>query len=204
MKFLVEEILNKRWIFKFNYSKTPKKASDFLTKDEIIKLFNSIKNKKHRLMIALMYSAGLRVSELVNLRIKDLDFEHCFGWIRNGKGNKDRLFIIAERLRYDLINFVKDNKIEYNDFLFKGNSYGHLSVCTIRMILKKAKRLARINKNIHPHALRHSFATHLMENRNDILAAQSLLGHSRVDTTMGYVHNDYPIIVNVKSPYDLL
>lgn len=202
IKFFIEDVLYKRWVFRFKFSRVPKKFSDFLTKEEVIRLLNSISNRKHRLMIALMYSAGLRVGELVNLKIEDLNFENNYGIVKNGKGNKQRLFIIAEKLKNVLIEFVKDLKEE--DFLFKGNSDGHLSIASVQMIVKRARKKAKIKKNIHPHTLRHSFATHLIEDKNDILAAQPLLGHSSMETTMGYAHRAYPIIINVKSPFDSL
>ena len=95
LRFLMKEILCKSFIVNIKYSKVPKKLPVVLSKEEISKLINSIENKRHRLMIKLMYSAGLRVSELVNLKIKDLEFDSNYGWVRHGKGNKDRLFIIA-------------------------------------------------------------------------------------------------------------
>ena len=93
LKFFIEEILNKkRFFYNLKYSKTPKKLPTVLTKEEINRLVNVVDNKKHKLLIKLMYSAGLRVSELVNLRVNDLELEKGYGWVRGGKGNKDRMW----------------------------------------------------------------------------------------------------------------
>src|SRR3989338_7790533 len=100
------EILDKRIWIDINYSKVPEKIPIILTKDEIQKLFSSIENQKHKLMIELLYSSGMRVSELVNLTVKDLDIENSYGWVRRGKGGKDRLFILAESLKPKIIRLI--------------------------------------------------------------------------------------------------
>jgi len=120
IKFLMEEILSKRLFYKIKYSKTPKSLPTFLTKQEVFDLLNYIENKKHKLMITLMYSAGLRVSELINLKVQDMDFNSSIGWVRKGKGRKDRLFIIAEKLKEDLAIYITNENLEDNTFLFSG------------------------------------------------------------------------------------
>src|SRR3989344_605280 len=102
IKFLYTDVLNRKLVVYIKYSKTPKALPTVLTKEEVQKLTNAIQNSKHKLMIRLLYSAGLRVSELVNLRAQDFDFNNNFGWVRNGKGNKDRLFIIAQTINEEL------------------------------------------------------------------------------------------------------
>ena len=203
LKFFFEEILCRRLLLYIKYSKVPKELPTVLTKEEVQILFNSIKNKKHALMIKLMYSAGLRVSELVNLKVKDLEFDKNYGWVRKGKGRKDRLFIIAKGLREELIEFIKTENPEYEYWLFKGRN-SHIHQRTIQEIIKKAAKRSNIKKNIHPHTLRHSFATHLIEDGYDIASVQSLLGHSNLETTMRYVHMASPKLINVESPYDTL
>lgn len=204
IKFLMENILGKRLFYNIKYSKIPKRLPTVLTKEEISKLFNVIENPKHKLIIRLMYSAGLRVNELVSLRVKDFEFDKNYGWVRQGKGKKDRLFIIAESLREDLKKFIKENNMDYSDYLFKGNKNRQISTETINAIIKKAAKKAGIKKNIHCHTLRHSFATHLIENGYDVNSVQSLLGHSKTETTMIYVHMASPRMINVKSPLDNL
>jgi len=143
----------------------------------------------------------LRVSELVNLKVRDLDLNLNHGWVRHGKGNKDRLFIIANSLKERLLSHIKEKNLDYNSWLF--NTYnGHISVRSIQEIVKKAAKKAKIYKKVHPHTLRHSYATHLIENGYDIASVQSLLGHNSAETTMVYVHLASPKLINVKSPLD--
>lgn len=203
LKFLLREILNKNFIIKIKYSKTPKRLPVVLTKEEITKMINSISNEKHKLMIKLMYSSGLRVSELVNLRVKDLQFNNNYGWVRNGKGNKDRLFIIAKSLRKDMLKFIIQEGLGEDSFVFKTYN-GRINIRTVQVIVKKATKKAGIFKRVHCHALRHSFSTHLIENGYDVASVQSLLGHNSMETTMVYVHMANPSIIKVKSPLDSL
>ena len=202
IKFLMNDIFRRNINLNIHYSRRPKRLPEFLNKNEVKILFDSIKNPKHRLMIELMYSAGLRVGELVSLKIKDL--ETNFGWVRKGKGNKDRMFIIAESLKGKIINYIDDNNLDWDDYLFGARDSRHLSIRTVQEIVKKAKKKAKIKKNVHPHTLRHSFATHLIENENDICDVQRLLGHNSVKTTMIYVHMAHPKMISIKSPYDNL
>jgi integrase/recombinase XerD len=204
IKFLMENVLNRRHTYNIKYSKVPKKLPTFLTKEETVKLIDSIKNEKHKLMIQILYSAGLRVSELINLKIKDFEFSKNYGWVREGKGNKDRYFILAEKLNNKLQDFIKLNSLEYKDYLFKGNKRQHISKETIGAIIKNAAKLAKIEKNVHAHTLRHSFATHLIENGYSVNEVQSLLGHNSSETTMIYVHMANPKMINVRSPLDSL
>ncbi len=202
IKFALEEILNKRFFVKLPYSKVPERLPEVLTKEEVLRLFQAIKNPKHRLMIELMYSAGLRVSELVHLKVKDFQFDKEYGWVREGKGNKDRLFIIAEKLKNELIGYIEKENLDSNSWIFKGKSSSHVSVRTIQQIVKHAAKRAGIRKNVHPHTLRHTFATNLIENGCDVASVQSLLGHGSAETTMLYVHMASPKMISIKSPFD--
>lgn len=204
LKFLMEEILNKRVLLRIKYSKTPKRLPVVLTKEEVMRLIGVIENPKHKLLIELMYSAGLRVSELVHLKIQDLELEKNFGWVRSGKGKKDRLFIIARCLKENLIDYIALNNLDYYSWLFLGRKGRNIHQASIRAIVKKAAKDAKINKNVHCHTLRHSFATHLIENNYDLMSVQNLLGHSSSKTTMVYVHVASPSLINIKSPLDEL
>jgi len=199
VKFALQEILNKRVMLKIRYSKTPKALPTVLSKNEVINLISKIENPKHRLVIELIYSAGLRVSEAVTLKAEDLDFERNIGWVRHGKGNKDRPFIIAECLAEKLR--VQTNVAK--PYIFPGRN-GHLTPRSVQEIIKLAAKRAGIKKNVHPHTLRHSFATHLIENGHDVVTVQPLLGHSSAETTLAYVHIVNPTKIKVKSPYDNL
>ena len=127
-----------------------------------------------------------------------------YGWVRKGKCKKDRLFIIAEKLKKELIGYISKENISKNSWLFQGQKQHHISVMTVQKIIKKASKKAAINKNVHPHTLRHSFATHLIENGYDVASVQSLLGHNSSETTMVYLHMASPNMINVKSPFDSL
>ena len=203
LKFLLEEILNKKFVSRIKYSKTPKRLPEFLSKDEVVKLINVIENNKHKLMVKLLYGAGLRVSELTNLKVKDLELNNNYGWVRHGKGNKDRLFIIPNLLKNELIEHINKNNLDNDSWLFTTYN-GHISTRTIQEIIKKATKKAKLNKKIHPHSLRHSYATHLIEDGYDLTLVQSLLGHKSPETTMVYVHMANPKLLSVKSPLDNL
>ena len=203
LKFLYCDILNKRLMINVKFSKTPKSLPTVLTKDEVIKLLGAINNPKHRLMAKLIYSAGLRVNELVHLKAEHFDIANGYGWVRNGKGNKDRMFVIAESIKKDLIEHISKECTSSSSFLFKGFN-GHISTATIRAIINQATKKAGIKKNVHPHTLRHSFSTHLIENGGSVAQVQSLLGHASAETTMVYVHMASPKMIDVKSPLDSL
>ena len=178
--------------------KIPKKVPTILTKDEIKKLISSTKNLKHRLLIELLYSSGLRLSEIVNLKLNDLEMEEGIGWVRSGKGSKDRMFILSEKVIKDLKTYLKKHQ---GDYLFKGRTEKY-SPRAIQKLVKEAATRANIKKNVHPHVLRHSFATHLLEDGVDIRYIQALLGHSNLSTTQIYTAVSTSKLKKIKSPLD--
>jgi len=200
LRFMMIDILHKGMYLKIKFSKTPKKKPDYLTKDEIIKLLSVMQNKNHKLVVSLMYGAGLRVSETVKLKKSDLDFENLIGWVRNGKGGKDRPFIIPGCLKNSLLQTA--NKTNY--YLFPGKKQTHLSVKSVQNIVKKAGKQAKLDRHVHPHMLRHSFTTHLLQSNEDVATVQSLLGHVHLETTLGYSHIAKPKLLKTKSPLDQL
>lgn len=204
IRFLFEEVLDKRIWIDIRYSKVPEKLPVVLTKEEIKKLFEAIKNEKHKLMVSLMYSAGLRVSELINLKVEDLDLDKGYGYVRSGKGNKDRLFIVAESLKPEIKKLMDQENLQQENFLFNSNRNKKYDVRSLQQVIKKACKLAKIEKKVHCHTLRHSFATHLIENGYSLSDVQSLLGHKSPETSMIYVHMASPKMINVKSPLDSL
>jgi integrase/recombinase XerD len=206
LKFALMNILNKKFFINLPYSKLPKKLPEVLTQEEVVKLFDAINNPKHSLMVRLMYSSGLRVSELVNLRVRDFEFDKGYGWVRRGKGCKDRLFVLSEMIKQELVEFINDHNVSFDSWIFQGAKFGHLTTRTVYAIVKQAAVKAGLDKtkNVHPHTLRHSFATHLIENGYDLVKVQALLGHNSPDTTMVYVHMASPDLLGVKSPYDCL
>ena len=137
-------------------------------------------------MISLLYGAGLRVSELVRLKMKHFDFDRNRIFIEQAKGKKDRYTLLPTTLRKIL---QKQNTLKKpNDYLFTNPTDYHLTTTTIQKIIKSAAEKADIKKHVHPHTLRHSFATHLLENGTDIRYIQELLGHKNLATTQIYTH----------------
>jgi integrase/recombinase XerD len=198
LRFFYEEILKKD----FEDIKMPKKENklpEVLTKDEVKLLINSCDNEKSRLMLSMLYSSGLRVSELVNLKVNDINLNENIGWVRKGKGNKDRLFAVSPQLVSDIKDYLKDRG---NNYIFSKDK--PLTTRNIQKIIKATKTRAGINKKVTPHTLRHSFATHLLENGTDIRIIQALLGHSNLNTTQIYAHVSSEQIKKVQNPLDSL
>jgi site-specific recombinase XerD len=202
LRFLFMDILKKNVRFDIKYSKIPLKLPVVLTKDEVKKLIDSIDNEKHRLMIELMYSAGLRLSEMLNMKVRDIDFKNNYGFVRQGKGAKDRLFILSQKLKPKIQELIAGK--QRDDLIFISNLSKKYSPRTIQKIIDKATSIAEIDKNVHPHTLRHSFATHLIEDGCSLLEVQNLLGHISPETTMIYVHLAAPNMLKIKSPIDSL
>jgi len=202
IRFLMEEILRKNIRLNIKYSKRPERLPEVLTNKETSQIINSIRNQKHKLMISLLYGAGLRVSELLNLRVKEINFENKYGFVRKGKGNKDRIFILPDKISAKLQNLISIEKLGNEDFLFLTNRREQYSPRTIAEIIKQSCAINGIKRKIHPHTMRHSFATHLIQNGNSVNEVQSLLGHKSPETTMIYVHLASPKMLNIKSPLD--
>jgi integrase/recombinase XerD len=174
---------------------------DVLNKYEIKKIIDLIKNPVHRLIVQLLYSGGLRVSELVNLRPRDIDIERNVIVVRQGKGAKDRITLMPVSLREDLLkHFLRNNPKNY---LFESNRKKKYSKRTIEEIVSR-NSLKAIGRKIKPHTLRHSFATHLLEAGIDIRYIQKLLGHKNLRTTQIYTHVANSDIAKIKNPLDSL
>ncbi|MFC2135646.1 tyrosine-type recombinase/integrase [Bacteroidota bacterium] len=197
LRFMMIDVLHKACYLKIRYAKTPSRKPEYLTKEEIKKLLNAITNEKHKLLVSLMYGAGLRVREVTRLKSNDFSFEENIGWVRGGKGNKDRPFILPEKIRFAL----KKRCGEKSSWVFPGRK-GALTTKTVQEIVKQAGLKAKIKKHVHPHMFRHSFATHLLENGLDVTSVQSLLGHVKPETTMGYSHTIKTKMISIKSPLD--
>ncbi|MEI6731881.1 MAG: site-specific tyrosine recombinase/integron integrase [archaeon] len=196
LKFLFTEILKKG----FEEVKMPKKESrlpEVLTKDEVRKLIDATDNNKSKLIVSMLYSTGLRVSEIVNLKTDSLNMQEKTGWVRRGKGGKDRIFAISEGLATDLSQYLQDKNHTY---IFSKDK--PLTTRNIQKIIKFTAKRAGINKKVTPHTLRHSFATHLLEQGTDIRIIQSMLGHSSLSTTQVYTHVSNDQIKKVVNPLD--
>jgi len=203
IRFAFTNLLEKDLTLNIKRPKREERIPSFLTKEEINKLIEAIPSKKSKLMISLIYACGFRVSELTNLKINGLNFDEMIGYVRQAKGKKDRAFNIPEHLSKPLKWQVKHQQENNQEYLFSGIN-GKLSERNIQKIVKNAAKKASIDKDVHPHTLRHSFATHLLENGTDIRVIQEVLGHSDLSTTQIYTHISTQELKKVKSPFDSL
>ncbi|MEK6875399.1 MAG: site-specific tyrosine recombinase/integron integrase [Nanoarchaeota archaeon] len=201
LRFFFKRIVDRPDIFvKLEVPKKEKRLPEVLSTQEIKNLIDSAEHLKSKLIIKLLYSSGLRVSELVNLTPKNLDFQQNIGWVRKGKGSKDRLFKIADSLSKQLQKYIF--KHPKNKYLF--SEINPMSTRNVQLLIKKVALKAGINKKVTPHTLRHSFATHLLENGENLLVIQQLLGHESLETTKIYTHISQDQLKKVKSPLDRL
>jgi len=200
IKFAYSNILSKDPTVGIKRPKSDKKIPIVLTKQEIINLLNSTKTLKSKFILQLLYSSGLRVSEIVNIKPVDIDFNENTGWVRQGKGKKDRLFILSKKLSKKLEKFINKN----SNWIYVFSKQKPLTTRNIQKIVQKASQKAGIDKQVHPHTLRHSFATHLLEKKVDIRTIQKLLGHNSIATTQIYLHISTAELKKVKNPLDSL
>ena len=196
--FYYNEILGNN--FDIKTPKIKKSTPVVMTKEEIAKLFSVIKNKKYLIMMKLYYGSGFRLSEAINLKKKDIDFNENVIWIRDGKGGKDRMSIISDSMSKQLEEFTEH--INKDDFVFTNSKGDPVSQRQVQKIIEKAKIEANIQKDVHIHTLRHSFATHLLEGGTDIRKIQELLGHSDLSTTQIYTKVTNEELKKIKSPLD--
>tara|TARA_Y100000310_G_scaffold304770_1_gene344263 strand:- start:2278 stop:3114 length:837 start_codon:yes stop_codon:yes gene_type:complete len=203
IKYAYSNILKRDPTVAIKRPKRERKLPTVLSKDEVKKLMGAAKTKKSKLMISLMYACGFRVSELVNLKVEDLDFDEKIGHVRQAKGRKDRIFNIPNFLFTKLKKQAEKQRKEEQEFLFSGPK-GNLSPRNIQKIVSNSAKIAGIKKNVHCHTLRHSFATHLLENSVDIRKIQELLGHADLSTTQIYTHLSTEELKKIKSPLDSL
>jgi len=198
LKMYFEKIMFRKFFVTIPRAKKEKHLPEVLSKDEIIKMLSHLKNPKHHCIVSLLYGSGLRVGEVVRIKMKDLDLERMVLLVRQGKGKKDRFTILPESLK-DILNKQKQIKSP-DDYLFTNPNDNHLSEASVQKIVAKTAREVGINRVVSPHTLRHSFATHLLENGTDMRYVQELLGHSDIRTTQIYTHVTNSAIRNIKSP----
>ena len=169
-----------------------------LSRSEISKLIESIGNSKHKLLIQISYGGGLRVSEVINLKVKDINLDELTIHIKQSKGQKDRITLLSKIIISDLSKLIalKDQ----NDYVFESERGGRLSTRTAQKIFENALVKSGIKKDATFHSLRHSFATHLLENGVDVRYVQELLGHNNIRTTQIYTHVTNPSLKNIQSP----
>lgn len=184
----------------FKRPKKDKLLPTVLSKEEVIRLLQAVKNLKHRAAIALIYSSGLRISELLNLELKDLDPERQLIYIKKGKGRKDRTVVMSTVIRPLLSNYLQTYCPER--YFIEGKTGERYTASSVRAFLKKGCREAGIKKTVTPHTLRHSYATHMLEQGVGLRYIQQLLGHAKPETTMIYTHVASKDLHQIASPLD--
>lgn len=200
IKYFYREIYKSKNSINIRFSKTSKKLPVVLSREEIKKIINSIDNIKHRLLISLSYGSGLRVSEAINLKIKDVNLGELTIHLKNAKGNRDRITIFPEKLKSDLWKIFALRDMD--DYVFASERGGKLTERTAQKIFENAVKRTGISIDATFHSLRHSFATHLLENGTDVRFVQELLGHQNIRTTQLYTKVTNPSIKKIKSPLD--
>lgn len=199
IKFFFNKVLNKK--IELPHPKRNKSIPTVLTQEEIREIINNTTNIKHRLIIKTLYGCGLRVSELVNLKKENVNFNESLIHVKLSKNKKDRFVKIPNSIKSDLEKYFDLTESKY---AFDSNRGGKLTTATIQKIVKNSSKKAGIGKKVHPHTLRHSFATHLLEQGTDLRIIQKLLGHSDIKTTQIYLNVSNQSIKNMTSPLDNL
>ena len=204
LRFFYTNTLNRKIeIERIPLPRYEKKLPVILSKEEVKAMLEAPKNLGHRAILATLYGGGLRVSEVTNLKVGDLDGIRKVISIRDGKGHKDRQVMLAAPLREVLAAYYRWK--HPTDWLFPGKKSDCPITCaTVFRTCKKAARLAGIAKSVHPHSLRHAFATHLLEDGVNLLVIQALLGHKHLKTTSRYLHVADSTIRSARSPLELL
>jgi len=184
LKFFYKNVLHEKFDAKLPLAKSKQKLPIILKRSEIQKIFEITSNIKHKVILALLYYAGLRLSEVINLKWQDIDFERDLIHIKQTKGEKERVVFLHKKLKEFLLEYgiKKSGLVLISE---RGRMYNER---TIQQIVKNAARKAGIEKKVTPHTFRHSFATHLLEGGADIRYIQQLLGHKNLRTTQIYTH----------------
>ncbi len=198
INFYYQQIMRRTFFVPFQ--KREQKMREILTKNEIKQLINAPTNQKHQLLIGLLYATGIRVDELIHLKINDLDFNRRLLLVRQGKGKKDRYTLLSENIIQKIQEYLNNRKSQ-SEYLFE-TAKGHITDRTAQQILKYAKNKTKIKKTVTPHLLRHTFATHLMEANIKTEYIQQLLGHKDLRTTRIYEGITTKHLEAIQSPHD--
>ncbi|MCK9518070.1 MAG: site-specific integrase [Dehalococcoidia bacterium] len=201
LRFLYEIVLDQKVNFDFDLKiRKTYPLPEVLSVPEVRSLFEKTLNLKHKTILMTIYACGLRISEAVNLRVSDIDSERMLVRIAQGKGRKDRLVILPANLLIVLRRYCHEYHPE--EFLFEGTKGGQYSTRSIQALFRRAVKYAKIRKKVSVHSLRHSFATHLLDQGTDIRYIQELLGHKHLSTTQIYTHISNYNLQKIKSPFD--
>ncbi|HTN05119.1 tyrosine-type recombinase/integrase [Agriterribacter sp.] len=204
LKFYFEQVLSKdKFFWEIPRPKKPLLLPRLLNETELTRLFNALSNKKHKAMLFTAYSSGLRVSEIVNLKISDIDSGRMQILVRHAKGKKDRYVNLSPLLLDILRQYITTYKPGPRVYLFESEqTLTAYPTRTVQQIFSNAKHNAGIRKEVGIHSLRHSFATHLLDKGTDIRYIKDLLGHFNIKTTERYLHVSKKQLVNIISPFD--
>ncbi|MBS4064025.1 MAG: tyrosine-type recombinase/integrase [Chitinophagaceae bacterium] len=204
LKYYFEKILKReKFFWEIPRAKKHLQLPKVLGEKEISKLFNALTNKKHKAILFTAYSAGLRVSEAVNLKLKHVDSDRMQLFIEKAKGKKDRYVTLSPVLVDVLRSYYKEIKPKPRVYVFEGELPGEpYPSRTAQKVFQRAKEKAGIHKDVSFHSLRHSFATHLLEKGIDIRFIKDILGHFSIKTTERYLHVTRERLVNITSPLD--
>lgn len=204
LKFYYEQVLKKnKFFWAIPRPKKPRLLPKLLGEDELRRLFNALENKKHKAMLFTVYSAGLRVSEIVNMKLSHIDSDRMQIFVARAKGKKDRYVNLSPVLLDILRSYIRDYQPRPKVYLFESEQTQlPYPTRTVQQIFSNAKKKAGIKKEVGIHSLRHSFATHLLEKGTDIKYIKDLLGHFNIKTTEIYLHVSRENLVNIPSPFD--
>ena len=203
LKFYYGTVLKKKFIYEVKRPKKDKKLPLVLNKTEVSNILSAVLNLKHKALLMMVYSGGLRVSDVVRLKVKDIDRERKLIYIKSGKGRKDRYTILSDTALDALREYWKEYKP--SNWLFPGaKPEKHITIRTVEKVFDNACKKAKIAKNVSIHSFRHSFATHLLESGVDLKYIQELLGHKSSKTTEIYTHVSNKAIGKIRSPLDSL
>lgn len=203
IKFYYEKVLGRDKFYLFDLRpRTPKKLPGFLSKEDTVKLLKATENIKHRAILQLIYSAGLRLGELTRLKIRDIKFDSDVIEVKCAKGKKDRITVLSATVKRLLLEYMDIYKPKF--YLFEGMTGGKYSDRSVQNIMQQAVIKSGVDENATVHTLRHSFATHMIMDGVDIRIVQEYLGHYSTETTAIYTHITDKMKKNVKSPLDNL
>ena len=206
IRFFYNKVLEKPIQITYRVKRTNRKLPSVLTQEEAWRLVNTPKNIKHRMLLMTTYSAGLRASEALKLKLDDIDSKRMLIKVKFGKGSKERYTILSKKLLRELRQYYKVVKpatwLFPTTFVSERNQ--HLSYGAAYQIYENARKKAGIKSGSGLHSLRHSFATHLLESGHDIRRIQVLMGHARLSTTLIYLHVSRKTLTRIPSPLDIL
>ncbi len=198
--FFIRILHQKEKVIKLERPKKKKKMPNVFSLEEIELLLKATSNLKHKCMLILVYSSGLRRNEVLSLRVEDLHFDRKTVFIKDSKGGKDRYTFFSDIARKYLTEYLKQYQPKY--YLFEGQKGGRYSESSLQKVFDMARKKSRVPSNVTIHGLRHSFATHLVERGVPLHVVQELLGHTSLKTTEIYLHISNKFRKELKSPLD--